>query len=76
MFHRGAARADAPPEIAGQAPSRIAVGSDGFTGGLPNLVAWAAFILFGVIATIAALRRRTDDQPAGPQSQQNRLTRN
>jgi hypothetical protein len=54
----------------------IAVGTDGFTGGLPNLVAWAAFILFGVIATIAAWRRRTDDQPAGPQSQQNRLTRN
>ena len=36
----------------------IAVGTDGFTGGAANLVAWAAFIVFAVIATIAAWRRR------------------
>ena len=51
----------------------IAVGTDGFTG-VCNLVAWAAFILFGVIATIATWRRRTGDHAAGHQSTQNRLT--
>jgi hypothetical protein len=45
----------------------VSVGTDGFTGGVPNLVAWAAFILFAVIATIAAwARRRNIDHPAGP----------
>jgi hypothetical protein len=44
----------------------VSVGTDGFTGGVPNLVAWAAFILFAVIATIAAwARRRNIDHPAG-----------
>ena len=45
----------------------IAVGTDGFTGGIPNLVAWAALILFAVTATIAAwVRGRGNDQPAEP----------
>ena len=42
----------------------ITVGTDGFTGGVPNLVAWAAFILFAVIATIAAWRRDRSDRTA------------
>ena len=32
----------------------ITSGTDGFTGGVSNLMPWAAFILFAVIATIAA----------------------
>jgi len=32
----------------------IAVGDEGFAGGVPNLVAWASLILFAVVATVAA----------------------
>ena len=32
--------------------------------GVPNLLAWAAFIVFAVIATIAAWRRDRNDPPA------------
>jgi hypothetical protein len=39
-------------------------------------VAWAAFILFAVIATTAAWRRHPDDQPAEPQPLRNRLSHN
>ena len=42
----------------------IAVGTYGFIGGVPNLLAWAAFIVFAVIATIAAWRRDRNDPPA------------
>jgi hypothetical protein len=41
----------------------VSVGTDGFTGGVPNLVAWAAFILFAVVATIAAWWRGRSDRP-------------
>jgi len=41
----------------------ITVGTDGFTGGVPNLMAWVAFILFAVIATIAAWWRGPSDRP-------------
>ena len=54
----------------------ISVGTDGFTGGMPNLVAWAAFILFAVIATIAAWRRGRSDRLTAQQPAQDRLTRN
>jgi hypothetical protein len=54
----------------------ITVGTDGFTGGVPNLVAWAAFILFAVIATIAAWSRGRSDRPVGHQPPADRLSRN
>ena len=38
------------------------VGTDGITGGVPNLVACAAFILFAVIATSAAWWRGRSDR--------------
>jgi hypothetical protein len=53
----------------------ITVGTDGFTGGVPNLVAWAAFILFAVIATIAAWWRGRSDRLTEHQPAQDRLTR-
>jgi hypothetical protein len=54
----------------------ITVGTDGFTGGVPNLVAWAAFILFAVIATIAAWWRGRSDRLHGHQPAMNQLSRN
>ena len=54
----------------------ITVGTDGFTGGVPNLVAWAAFIVFAVIATITAWRGGRRDRPAELQPAQDRLSRN
>ena len=55
----------------------IVVGTNGFTGSVPNLVAWASFILFAAIATIAAWRRRTNHQPTEqPRPTQNRLSHN
>jgi hypothetical protein len=54
----------------------ITVGTDGFTGGVPNLVAWAAFILFAVVATIAAWWRGRSDPPTEHQPIQDRLSRN
>ena len=54
----------------------IAVGTDGFTGGVPNLVAWAAFILFAVIATIAAWWRGRSDRAAEHQPAQDRVSGN
>ena len=54
----------------------ITVGTDGFTGGVPNLVAWAAFILFAVIATIAAWSRGRSDRPVEHQPVQDRFSRN
>ena len=54
----------------------VSVGTDGFTGGVPNLMAWAAFILFAVIATIAAWRRGRSDRLTAQQPAQDRLTRN
>jgi hypothetical protein len=54
----------------------VSVGTDGFTGGVPNLVAWAAFILFAVIATIAAWWRGRSDRPAAHQPALDRLSRN
>ncbi len=54
----------------------ITVGTDGFTGGVSNLVAWVAFILFAVIATIAAWWRDRSDRPAEHQPAQDRLSRN
>ncbi len=54
----------------------ITVGTDGFTGGVPNLMAWAAFILFAVVATIAAWWRGRSDRPAEHQPVQDRLSRN
>jgi len=53
----------------------IAVGTDGFTGGVPNLVAWAAVILFAVIATIAAWWLDRSDRPAEHRPAQDRLSR-
>ena len=53
----------------------IAVGTDGFTGGVTNLVAWAAFIVFAVIATIAAWRGGRSDGAAEHQPAQDRLSR-
>jgi len=41
----------------------ITVGTEGFTGGVPNLMARVAFILFAVIATIAAWWRGPSDRP-------------
>jgi len=40
------------------------VGTDGFTGSVPNMVAWASFILFAVTATIAAWWRHNKHQTA------------
>jgi hypothetical protein len=54
----------------------ITVGTDGFTGGVPNLVAWAAFILFAVVATIAAWWRGRSDRPVEHQPVQDRFSRN
>jgi hypothetical protein len=54
----------------------IAVGTDGFTGGVPNLVAWAAFIPFAVIATIASWRRGRRDGATEDQTAQDRLACN
>jgi hypothetical protein len=54
----------------------VSVGTDGFTGGVPNLVAWAALILFAVVATIAAWWRGRSDRPAEQQPAQDRLSRN
>jgi hypothetical protein len=53
----------------------IAVGTNGFTGGVPNLVAWAAFIFFAVIATIAAWWHGRSDRPTEPQPAQDRVSR-
>jgi hypothetical protein len=53
----------------------ITVGTDGFTGGVPNLVAWAAFIFFAVIATIAAWWHGRSDRPTEPQPAQDRVSR-
>jgi len=54
----------------------ITVGTDGFTGGVPNLVAWAAFIFFAVIATIAAWWSGRSDRPTEHQPTQDRLSHN
>ena len=54
----------------------VSVGTDGFTGGVPNLMAWAAFILFAVIATIAAWLRGRSDRAAARQPARDRLSRN
>ena len=54
----------------------ITVGTHGFTGGVPNLLAWAAFILFAVIATIAAWWRDHSDRPAEHRPAQDRHSRN
>jgi hypothetical protein len=43
---------------------------------VPNLVAWAAFILFAAVATFAAWPRRTNDQPASHHLARNRLSHN
>ncbi len=54
----------------------IAVGDEGFAGGVPNLVAWASFVLFAVVATIAAWWRGRSDRPDEHQPAQDRLSRN
>ena len=54
----------------------ITVGTDGFTGGVPNLVAWAALIFFAVVATIAAWLRRRSDRPTDHMPARDRLSRN
>jgi hypothetical protein len=40
----------------------VVVGTDGFTGSVLNLVAWASFILFAVTATAAAWWRHNTHQ--------------
>ncbi len=54
----------------------IAVGTDGFTGGTPNLVAWGAFILFAVTVTVAAWWPGRSDRTAEQQPARDRLPRN
>ena len=40
----------------------VVVGTDGFTGSVPNMVAWASFILFAVTATAASWWRHNTHQ--------------
>jgi hypothetical protein len=53
----------------------IAVGSDGFTGGVPNLIAWAAFTFFAVVASVAAWWGGLADRPTEQKPNQDRLSR-
>ena len=54
----------------------ITVGTNGFTGGVPNLVAWAAFILFAVVATISTWLPGRADRAADHKPPADRLSRN
>ena len=40
----------------------VVAGTDGFTASVPNLVAWASFILFAVTATAASWWRHNTHQ--------------
>jgi len=42
----------------------VEVGADGFTASVPNLISWAAFILFALTATAAAGWRHSEHQTA------------